>query len=132
MRCSDDVGLHFSSELNISHQGRLQNTDRLLVCLILWQDKLQWPSNICAMALPAEGDLDGRGEAGREEVSGEVRVHRQQLTGFTGCQLDAVLHGRRQRHLGKRVAGVDGCHLNPDSRVTYTQTTIFCFLQLPT
>lgn len=62
--------------------------------------------------LPSEGDLDGRGEAGGEEVGREVGVHGQQLAGLTGRQLDAVLHGGRQGHLGERVAGVDGRHLN--------------------
>lgn len=62
--------------------------------------------------LPSEGDLDGCGEAGGEEVGWKVRVHGQQLAGFTGSQLDAVLHGGRQGHLGERVAGVNGCHLN--------------------
>ncbi len=62
--------------------------------------------------LPSEGDLDGRGEAGGEEVSREVGVHGQQLAGLAGSQLDAVLHGGRQGHLGERVAGIDSCHLN--------------------
>lgn len=62
--------------------------------------------------LPSEGDLDGRGEAGGEEVGWEVGVHGQQLAGLAGSQLDAVLHGGRQGHLGKWVAGIDGCHLN--------------------
>lgn len=63
-------------------------------------------------ALPSEGDFDGCGEAGCEEVSREVGVHGQQLTGLAGSQLDAVLHGGRQGHLGKWVAGIDGRHLN--------------------
>lgn len=50
--------------------------------------------------LPSEGDLDRRGEAGGEEVGGEVGVHGQQFAGLTGCQLDAVLHGGWQGHLG--------------------------------
>lgn len=62
--------------------------------------------------LPSEGNLDGCGEAGGEEVSREVRVHGKQLAGLAGSQLDAVLHGGRQGHLGERVAGIDGCHLN--------------------
>ena len=65
--------------------------------------------------LPSECDLDGRGEAGGKEVGWEVRVHRQQLAGLAGGQLDTVLHGGRQRHLCKWVAGVDGCHLNGDT-----------------
>lgn len=75
-------------------------------------------------ALPPEGDLDGRGEAGGEEVGWEVGVHGQQLAGLAGGQLDAVLHGGRQGHLGERVAGVDGCHLN-------THNTTVCWLQRP-
>lgn len=63
-------------------------------------------------ALPSQGDLDGRGQAGGEEVRWEVRVHGQQLVGLAGSQLDAVLHGGRQRHLGERVTGIDGGHLN--------------------
>lgn len=63
-------------------------------------------------ALPSEGDFDGRGEAGCEEISGEVGVHGQQLAGLTRSQLDAVLHRGRQRHLGEWVAGIDGRHLN--------------------
>lgn len=69
--------------------------------------------------LPTEGDLDGRSETGCKEVSREVRVHGQQLTGLTGGQLDTVLHGGRQGHLGKRVAGVDGCHLIGYKNVIY-------------
>lgn len=65
-------------------------------------------------ALPSEGDFDGSGEAGREEVGGQVGVHGEQLAGLAGCQLDAVLHGGRKGHLGERVAGIDGCHLNRD------------------
>lgn len=61
--------------------------------------------------LPSEGDLDGRCEAGGEEVRGEVGVHGQQLAGLTGSQLDAVLHGWWQGHLGERVTGIDGSHL---------------------
>lgn len=60
---------------------------------------------------PAQGDLDGGGEAGGEEISRQVWDHGQQLVGLTGCQLDAVLHGGGQRHLGKGVVGVDGSHL---------------------
>lgn len=75
-------------------------------------------------ALPPEGDLDGCGEAGGEEVSWEVGVHGQQLTGLAGSQLDAVLHGGRQGHLGKRVAGVDGCHLIGHNR------TLFLYVHL--
>lgn len=63
-------------------------------------------------ALPPEGDLDGCGEAGGEEVGWEVGVHGQQLAGLTGSQLDAVLHRGRQWHLSERVAGVNGCDLN--------------------
>lgn len=60
---------------------------------------------------PAQRDLDGGGEAGGEQVCRQVWDHGQQLVGLTGCQLDAVLHGGRQRHLGKGVVGVDGSHL---------------------
>lgn len=60
---------------------------------------------------PAQRDLDGGGEAGGEEVSRQVWDHGQQLVGLTGCQLDAVLHGGGQRHLGKGVVGVNGSHL---------------------
>lgn len=63
-------------------------------------------------ALPPEGDLDGCCEAGGEQVSREVGVHGQQLAGLAGSQLDAVLHGGREGHLGQRVARVDGCHLD--------------------
>lgn len=63
-------------------------------------------------ALPSQGDLDGRGEAGGEQVCRQVGVHGQQLAGLAGRQLDAVLHGGRQRHLGQRVAGINGCHLD--------------------
>lgn len=72
-------------------------------------------------ALPSEGNLDGCGEAGGEEVSREVGVHGQQLTGLTGSQLDAVLHGGWQGHLSKGVAGIDGCHL-----ITQSMTLIVC------
>lgn len=72
-------------------------------------------------ALPSEGDLDGCGEAGGEEVSREVGVHGQQLAGLAGSQLDAVLHGGRQGHLGEGVAGIDGCHL-----ITQSMTFIVC------
>lgn len=72
-------------------------------------------------ALPSEGDLDGCGEAGGEEVGREVGVHGQQLAGLAGGQLDAVLHGGRQGHLGERVAGIDGCHLN-----TQNMTVVVC------
>lgn len=60
---------------------------------------------------PAQSDLDGGGEAGGEQVCRQVWDHGQQLVGLTGCQLDAVLHGGGQRHLGKGVVGVDGSHL---------------------
>lgn len=42
--------------------------------------------------LPAQSNLDGSGEAGCEQVGWEVRDHRQELVGLTGCQLDAVFH----------------------------------------
>lgn len=71
---------------------------------------------VCERTLPAEGDLDGCGEAGSEQVSREVRVHGQQLAGLAGCQLDAVLHGGRQRHLSEWMAGVNGCHLDGHKR----------------
>lgn len=70
-------------------------------------------------ALPSEGDLDGCGEAGSEQVCWEVWVHGQQLAGLAGSQLDAVLHGGRQGHLGQRVAGVDGCHLNRQNMTAF-------------
>lgn len=60
---------------------------------------------------PAQRDLDGRGEAGGEEVGGQVGDHGQQLAGLAGRQLDAVLHGGRQRHLRQRVVRVDRGHL---------------------
>lgn len=66
--------------------------------------------------LPSQGDLDGRGEAGGEEVGGQVGVHGQQLGGLACRQLDAVLHGGGEGHLGQRVAGIDGCHLHTDKR----------------
>lgn len=72
-------------------------------------------------ALPSEGNLDGCGEAGGEEVSREVGVHGQQLAGLTGSQLDAVLHGGWQGHLSEGVAGIDGCHL-----ITQSLTLIVC------
>lgn len=67
--------------------------------------------------LPSKCDFDGRGEAGGEQVGGEVRVHRQQLIGLARSQLDAVLHGGRKRHLCKWVAGIDGCDLNRHTTV---------------
>lgn len=60
---------------------------------------------------PAQGDFDRGGEAGGEQVGREVRDHGQELAGLTGCQLDAVLHGRGQGHLGERVVRVDGGNL---------------------
>lgn len=77
----------------------------------------------CKQTLPSEGNLDGCGQAGGEEVGGEVGVHGQQLVGLAGSQLDAVLHGGRQGHLGQRVAGVNGCHLNTQDRTEGFYTT---------
>ncbi len=75
-------------------------------------------------ALPSEGNLYGCGEAGGEEVGWEVWVHGQQLAGLAGSQLDAVLHGGREGHLGERVAGIDGCHLNRQN------TAMFVYVHL--
>ena len=72
--------------------------------------------------LPSEGNLDGCGEAGSEEVSGEVRVHGQQFASLAGCQLDAILHGGWQGHLGERMAGIDGCHLKGNNMIVSTYT----------
>ena len=60
---------------------------------------------------PAQGDFDGGGEARGEQVGREVRDHGQELVGLAGCQLNAVLHGRGQGHLGQWVVGVDSGHL---------------------
>lgn len=57
--------------------------------------------------LPAQGDLDGSGEARREQVGREVGDHGQELVGLTGCQLNAVLHRRGQRHLRQWVVRVN-------------------------
>lgn len=70
--------------------------------------------------LPAQGDFDGGGEAGGEQVGREVRDHGQELAGLAGGQLDAVLHGRGQGHLGQRVVGVDGRDLQRTRRKTVT------------
>lgn len=39
----------------------------------------------CVCVLPAQSDFDGRGQAGGEQVSREVRVHGQELGSFTRC-----------------------------------------------
>ena len=64
-----------------------------------------------AAYLPAQGDFDGGGEAGREQVGREVGDHGQELVGLTGCQLNAVFHGRGQGHLRERVVRVNGSNL---------------------
>lgn len=40
---------------------------------------------LCVCVLPAQSDFDGRGQAGGEQVSREVRVHGQELGSFTRC-----------------------------------------------
>lgn len=74
----------------------------------------------CQAVSPAQGDFDGRGQAGGEEVGGQVRIHGQELVGLAGRQLDAVLHGRGQRHLGQRVIGVYRCHLQDTDNINGT------------
>lgn len=102
----------------------------LSTCLLIFTtiifysiEKVGDVSQQCQQALPSERNLDGRGQAGGEEVSGEVRVHGQQLVGLAGSQLDAVLHGRGQGHLGQRMAGVNGCHLNTEDIRLDTQNS---------
>ena len=48
---------------------------------------------------PEQGGLDGRGQAGGEEVGREVRVHREQLLGAAGRHLDAVVKETHAAHL---------------------------------
>lgn len=65
--------------------------------------------------LPTQSNLDGSGEAGCEQVSGEVRDHGQELMCLTGCQLDAVFHRRRQGHLGKWMVWINRSYLQEDT-----------------
>ena len=81
------------------------------------------------MFLPSQGDLDGRGEAGGEEVGGEVGVHGQQLASLACGQLDAVLHGGRQGQLGQGVVGVDGGHLDGQGESTAFHTRCVACIQ---
>lgn len=69
--------------------------------------------------LPSEGDLDGRREAGGEEVGREVGVHGKKLAGLAGSQLDAVLHGWGEGHLCQRVARIDRRHLEGDEMLAF-------------
>lgn len=66
--------------------------------------------------LPAQGNFDGGGEAWCEQVSWEVGDHGQELVGLTGCQLNAVLHRRGQRHLGQWVVWVNSSNLQGDRK----------------
>lgn len=69
------------------------------------------PQDKAAANLPAQGNFDGGGEAGCEQVGREVGDHGQELVGLTGCQLNAVLHGRGQGHLCQWVVWVNGSNL---------------------
>lgn len=75
---------------------------------------------------PPQGDLDGSGETGCEQVSWEVRDHGQELVSLTGRQLDAVLHRWGQGHLGKWVIWVDCCNLRGEHRRCWLSWRMSC------
>ena len=90
--CVSSTILHYCDGALTTHCVKPNRAGMLSLAGIKWRGR----------CLPSQGDLDGRREAGGEEVGWEVRVHGQQFAGLAGGQLDAVLHGGRKRHLGQR------------------------------
>jgi len=61
---------------------------------------------------PSQSNFDWRSKAWCEKVGRQIGDHREQFISFTCCQLNAVLHRWRQRHLSKRMVWVNCSHLD--------------------